>query len=352
MSACHPETSNPGSAPEILDTSLLANEVVDSRKKMGVNKDINVWNLVIQRVEKRLACLQKGYLSKGWEEVLIKSTLSSIPTHCKSLFNAPNVIGKLERLQRNFLWDATNGAKKFNLVRWETVTSPKLCGGLGVKDLMVFNKALLGKDFSVVLKYAETSLEDHVRQLGYDSSNQGIPMGGKFVPIHPDEEKLKELAKRGGLWNLWIPFDSAARAGELIFGRRNGLVSNDSDSLLGADLANLEYGYLCEIMGHSVWAPQIFNCGAPDTGNMEVLFRYGNEVQMKEWLVPLLEGKICSGFAMTDPQVESSDATTNMECSIKREPYFINGSIDPEVREIENWDRSIVQDAERESREF
>ncbi|XP_055818339.1 probable acyl-CoA dehydrogenase IBR3 isoform X2 [Solanum dulcamara] len=210
----------------------------------------------------------------------------------------------------------------------------------------------------------ETSLEDHVRQLGHDSSNQGIPMGGKFVPsekvqklrnklsefmddhiyarenefyelaqstmrwtVHPDEEKLKELAKKEGLWNLWIPFDSAARARELIFGRRNCPVNNDFGSLLGAGLSNLEYGYLCEIMGRSVWAPQIFNCGAPDTGNMEVLLRYGNEVQMKEWLVPLLEGNIRSGFAMTEPQVASSDAT-NIECSIKRHgnSYIINGT--------------------------
>ncbi|OIT22631.1 PREDICTED: probable acyl-CoA dehydrogenase IBR3 [Nicotiana attenuata] len=196
------------------------------------------------------------------------------------------------------------------------------------------------------------------------SPNHGMPMGGRFVPsekvqklrqklikfmedhiyprenefselaqsnmrwtIHPDEEKLKELAKKEGLWNLWIPFDSAARARELIYGSRNGLSNNDSDRLLGAGLSNLEYGYLCEIMGRSVWAPQIFNCGAPDTGNMEVLLRYGNEVQMKEWLVPLLEGKIRSGFAMTEPQVASSDAT-NIECSIKRHggSYIINGT--------------------------
>ncbi|KAI4317550.1 hypothetical protein L6164_025413 [Bauhinia variegata] len=140
--------------------------------------------------------------------------------------------------------------------------------------------------------------------------------------VHPEEEKLKELAKKEGLWNLWIPFDSAARARDLIF---NG--SKNNDRLLGAGLTNLEYGYLCEIMGRSVWAPQIFNCGAPDTGNMEVLLRYGNKEQLQEWLIPLLEGKIRSGFAMTEPHVASSDAT-NIECSIKRQgnSYIINGT--------------------------
>ncbi|KAK4338887.1 hypothetical protein RND71_040349 [Anisodus tanguticus] len=220
----------------------------------------------------------------------------------------------------------------------------------------------------------ETSLEDHVRQLGHDSPNQGMPLGGKFVPsekvqklrnkltkfmedhiyprenefyklaqstmrwtVHPDEEKLKELAKKEGLWNLWIPFDCAARARELVFGSRNSRVNNDFGSLLGAGLSNLEYGYLCEIMGRSVWAPQIFNCGAPDTGNMEVLLRYGNEVQMKEWLVPLLEGKIRSGFAMTEPQVASSDAT-NIECSIKRHNLFILSIISSSLGDLGKTD--------------
>lgn len=145
--------------------------------------------------------------------------------------------------------------------------------------------------------------------------------------VHPEEEKLKELAKGEGLWNLFIPLDSAERARKLIFeGNNSALSNNPHDQLLGAGLSNLEYGYLCEIMGRSVWAPQVFNCGAPDTGNMEVLLRYGNKEQQLEWLIPLLEGKIRSGFAMTEPQVASSDAT-NIECSIRRQgdSYIING---------------------------
>lgn len=155
------------------------------------------------------------------------------------------------------------------------------------------------------------------------------PMENKFYKlaqsslrwtIHPEEERLKELAMKEGLWNLFIPLDSAIRAKEL-------LLHSGDDLLLGAGLSNLEYGYLCEIMGRSLWAPQIFNCGAPDTGNMEVLLRYGSKEQLQEWLIPLLEGKIRSGFAMTEPNVASSDAT-NIECAITREgdSYIINGT--------------------------
>ncbi|KAJ8766424.1 hypothetical protein K2173_022483 [Erythroxylum novogranatense] len=181
-------------------------------------------------------------------------------------------------------------------------------------------------------------MEDHI----YPMENEfyKLAQSSSRWTVHPEEERLKELAKKEGLWNLWIPFDSAERARKLIFDGRNHVVSNTHDQLLGAGLLNLEYGYLCEIMGRSVWAPQIFNCGAPDTGNMEVLLRYGNKEQLLEWLIPLLEGKIRSGFAMTEPQVASSDAT-NIECSIKRQgdsyvfngkKWWTSGAMDPRCR--------------------
>ncbi|XP_022979708.1 probable acyl-CoA dehydrogenase IBR3 [Cucurbita maxima] len=168
-------------------------------------------------------------------------------------------------------------------------------------------------------------MEDHI----YPMENEFYKLAQSPLrwTIHPEEEKLKEMAKKEGLWNLWIPFDSADRARKLLFNGTTPILSTGVDKLLlGAGLSNLEYGYLCEIMGRSIWAPQVFNCGAPDTGNMEVLLRYGNKQQLHEWLIPLLEGKIRSGFAMTEPQVASSDAT-NIECSIKREGdiYVING---------------------------
>ncbi len=129
-----------------------------------------------------------------------------------------------------------------------------------------------------------------------------VAQGDRWQPTRIIDE-LKPKARAQGLWNLFLP-----------------------DSARGPGLTNLQYAPLCELMGRVPWAAEVFNCSAPDTGNMEVLERYGTPEQQRRWLEPLLEGRIRSAFAMTEPGVASSDAT-NIETSIVRDggEYVING---------------------------
>ena len=155
-------------------------------------------------------------------------------------------------------------------------------------------KELVGRVQDFMDRYVYPNEEVYYEQLD-EGDNRW-----KVIPVL---EELKEKAREEGLWNLFLP-----------------------ESELGGGLTNLEYAPVCEVMGRINWAPEVFNCSAPDTGNMEVLERYGTPEQKKQWLDPLLAGEIRSAFAMTEPRVASSDAT-NIEIRIERDgdEYVING---------------------------
>ncbi len=161
-------------------------------------------------------------------------------------------------------------------------------------------------EFSDKTKGLQVKLQAFMKKSIYPNEQtfyQQIEEGDRWQPL-PFMEELKEKAKGEGLWNLFLP-----------------------ESAYGAGLTNFEYAPLCEIMGRSPMAPEVFNCSAPDTGNMETLVRYGNENQKRKWLEPLLNGEIRSAFCMTEPDVASSDAA-NIRASIVRDgdEYVLNGN--------------------------
>ncbi|TMG92078.1 MAG: acyl-CoA dehydrogenase [Betaproteobacteria bacterium] len=159
-------------------------------------------------------------------------------------------------------------------------------------------KALQGK----LARFMDAHVYPNERRF-HDEVEANRAKGNPWVPTKLIEE-LKRKARPEGLWNLFLPRSPRAPEG----------------------LSNLEYAPLCEIMGRVHWAPEVFNCSAPDTGNMETLERYGSEEQKRQWLDPLLAGEIRSAFLMTEPDVASSDAA-NIQCRIERngKDYVING---------------------------
>ena len=162
-------------------------------------------------------------------------------------------------------------------------------------------------EYSEKTKYALSKLEKFMGEHVYPNEEtvhrQHESFGADRWRIPPIIEDLKRKAREAGLWNLFLP-----------------------ESELGAGYTNLEYAPLCEVMGRVGFASEVFNCAAPDTGNMEVLVRYGSQAQKDRWLKPLLDGKIRSAFAMTEPAVASSDAT-NISTEIRRDgdSYVVNG---------------------------
>ncbi len=154
-----------------------------------------------------------------------------------------------------------------------------------------------------LLAFMDEHIYPNEKAFKQEIDRNGVEKGNRWIPTELIE-RLKPLAREQGLWNLFLPKSVRAPEG----------------------LSNLDYAPLCEIMGRVVWAPEVFNCAAPDTGNMETIERYGSEAHKREWLEPLLRGEIRSAFAMTEPNVASSDAT-NIETRIERDggDYVING---------------------------
>ena len=155
-----------------------------------------------------------------------------------------------------------------------------------------------------LLRFMDEHIYPNEKAYKEEIDRNGRDKGNRWLPTRVIED-LKPKAREQGLWNLFLPKSTRAPEG----------------------LSNLDYAPLCEIMGRVSWAPEVFNCSAPDTGNMETLERYGSEEHKQQWLEPLLRGEIRSAFAMTEPGVASSDAT-NIETRIERQGdhYVINGS--------------------------
>jgi acyl-CoA dehydrogenase len=154
-----------------------------------------------------------------------------------------------------------------------------------------------------LLAFMDEHIYPNERAFGEEIAANARDKGTRWLPLDL-VERLKPLAREAGLWNLFLPRSTRAPEG----------------------LSNLDYAPLCEIMGRVPWAPEVFNCSAPDTGNMETLERYASDDIKRTWLEPLLRGEVRSAFAMTEPDVASSDAT-NIATRIERdgEHYVING---------------------------
>src|SRR5216683_4340799 len=213
----------------------------------------------------------------------------------------PGNSARLARGLGRHWWQSRSAANaSLRLLRWSAHDADQkpTIAGPGLEILMLYSES---NKVIELKRRLQSFMDRHV----YPNEERFYQQAEELGPwkVYPVVEELKPKARAEGLWNLFLP-----------------------ESEHGAGLTNLEYAPLCEMMGRSHLAPELFNCSAPDTGNMEVLARYGTKEHQERWLKPLLAGEIRSCFAMTEPAVASSDAT-NIESSIVRQgdEYVING---------------------------
>src|SRR6476660_7298163 len=238
----------------------------------------------------------------------------STSSGCRAWASRPTAAARCSMPMRSALKSSTNACCT-TAIRWARSTSrPRRCWRIWRARVRVSTAAeppARGRGGSVDFEFSRRSREYGGRLAAFMDEHI-YPNEERFYAQlqegdHWEEpallEELKAKARAAGLWNLFLP-----------------------DSRHGAGLSNLDYAPLCEMMGRVRWSPEVFNCSAPDTGNMETLERYGTPEQKKRWLEPLLAGEIRSAFAMTEPRVASSDAT-NIETRIVRDgdEYVING---------------------------
>ena len=208
----------------------------------------------------------------------------------------------MEKIQEKIYTPSRLARPRADFSTCRKITGAKFLSDLSCANLCFRLEKNMNFDYSIRSGELGTRLDAFMRENVYPNEKayeDEIKTGDRWEPLQLIED-LKRKAKAAGLWNLFLPEVSG--------------------------LSNLEYAALAETMGRVTWASEVFNCSAPDTGNMEVLWKYGTDEQKNEWLIPLLAGEIRSCFAMTEPEVASSDAT-NIRASIKADgdDYILNG---------------------------
>eukprot|EP00794_Sanderia_malayensis_P004927 gene4927-5574_t len=258
----------------------------DYCKSMGI-PPVENWNFYLAFSFFRIAAILQGVYTRS-----LKGQASS---------DSARALGLLAEQVADIGWkfaEKEESSLKVDEPKIKQISGIKECLPTKVSDLRPFAQELYQKLDSFMRKEVYPIEKDVLVEKHDDTRWQ----------THPKIEQLKMKAKSAGLWNLFIPSET------------------DPEHKYGVGLTNVEYAFLCELMGKVIFAPEIFNCSAPDTGNMEVLIKYGTEEQKEKWLKPLLDGKIRSCFGMTEPMVASSDAT-NIQSSIQSDgdEYIING---------------------------